>query len=134
MQAISDSQIVSAVRAVLPEVEAVYLYGSFATGEQNDSSDLDLAVVMPSRLNPLQLWDASNAMADKLNIDLDLLDLKAVDTVVQHQVLTTGRRIFGEGLLLDLYETYILSAMTSLEELRAPLIADIIHRGSVYAR
>ena len=134
MQAISDSQIVSAVRAVLPEVEAVYLYGSFATGEQNDSSDLDLAVAMPSRLNPLQLWDASNAMADKLNIDLDLLDLKAVDTVVQHQVLTTGRRIFGEGLLLDLYETYILSAMTSLEELRAPLIADIIHRGSVYAR
>ncbi len=133
MQAISDSQIVSAVRAVLPEVEAVYLYGSFATGEQNDSSDLDLAVAMPSRLNPLQLWDASNAMADKLNIDLDLLDLKAVDTVVQHQVLTTGRRIFGEGLLLDLYETYILSAMTSLEELRAPLIADILHRGSVYA-
>ena len=54
MQAISDSQIVSAVRAVLPDVEAVYLYGSFATGEQNDSSDLDLAVVMPSRLNPLQ--------------------------------------------------------------------------------
>ena len=134
MPVIADGEIVAAVRAVLPDVEAVYLFGSFATGEQNDSSDLDLAVAMPSRLKALQLWDASSAIAEKLNIDVDLLDMKAVDTVVQHQVLTTGRRIFGEGLPLDLYETYILSAMTSLEELRAPLIADILQRGSVYAR
>ena len=43
----------------LPNLLAVYLFGSQASGQATPSSDVDLAVLMPGYLDPIELWDIS---------------------------------------------------------------------------
>ncbi|GAB0077372.1 DNA polymerase [Pseudomonas syringae pv. maculicola] len=40
----------------LPDLLAVYLFGSQATGHANSESDLDLAVLVQGTLDPVALW------------------------------------------------------------------------------
>jgi predicted nucleotidyltransferase len=134
MAAISDAEIVAAVRSALPECQSIILFGSRAQGGAADDSDLDLAVMLPGRADTVRLWEAGEAIARRLGVDVDLVDLCAASTVMQFQVITGGRRLFGEGSEPDTYEAFILSEMTSLDEARAPLLADIRREGRVHGR
>lgn len=132
MTTISDAQILDAVRAVLPGVLAVTLFGSRAHGNATVASDLDLAVMLPGRADPVRLWEAGEAMARRLNVDVDLVDLLAASTVMQYQIITTGRRLYAADDQAERYELFILSEMMNLNEARAPLIAHIQREGRVY--
>lgn len=134
MAAVSEAEIVSTVRAILPDVRVIVLFGSRAEGAEAADSDLDLAVLMPGRIDPVRLWEAGEAIARRLGVDVDLIDLRAASTVMQFQVVTTGRRLLAEGDEADRYEMFILGEMTSLNEARAPLIADIQREGRVHGR
>ncbi len=134
MAAISDSDIVAAVRSVLPKVQAITLFGSHAEGTDTSESDVDIAVLLPDHISPVCLWEAGEAIARRLDKDVDLIDLRAASTVMQFRIVTTGRRLFARDVALDHYETFILREMTDLNEARAPLIADIQREGRVYGR
>lgn len=134
MVAISDTDIVAAVRAILPDVQAITLFGSRADGSETVGSDLDLAVLLGGRADPVRLWEAGEAIAQRLRVDVDLVDLRAASTVMQYRIVTTGRRLFAEGGEVDLYEAFILAEMIALNEARAPLIADILKEGRVHGR
>jgi predicted nucleotidyltransferase len=132
---ITDSDILAAVREALPGVRRVYLFGSRAAGEEWPDSDLDLAVVLDGPADPVSLWMAGEDIASRLDVDVDLIDLLTADTVLKHQIVTTGRRLFAaDPMDAERYEIFILKDMMDLEEIRAPLIADIKRRGSVYGR
>lgn len=62
------------------------------------------------------------------------LDLRAASTVMQYQVITTGQCLWSVGLAAGLFETYVLSEKTALDEARAPLMADIQRTGKIYGR
>lgn len=124
----------TAVRAVLPNVEAITLFGSRADGTATDSSDLDLAVLLPGPIEPVKLWEAGEAIARRLNVDVDLIDLRTASTVMQFQIITTGRRLFAEGGDADRYDVFILAEMADFNEARAALIADIHKEGRVHGR
>ncbi|MGE5503480.1 MAG: type VII toxin-antitoxin system MntA family adenylyltransferase antitoxin [Actinomycetota bacterium] len=131
---LSDADIVAAVRAVLPDARAITLFGSRAGDDARDDSDLDLAVLLPGPADPVRLWEAGEAVARRLDVDVDLVDLLAASTVLQHQVVTTGRRLFADGPEIERYEAFVLAEMTSLDEARAPLLADIRREGHVHGR
>ncbi len=132
MTALSDADILSALRDALPEVTAAYLFGSRAEGAECAASDVDLAVLLPEHRDAVGLWETGERIARALGADVDLLDLRAASTVMQWQIVTTGRRLFAKGDEADLYEVFILAEMTSLNEARAPLIADIQREGRVH--
>jgi len=132
MKPFDDTEIVTALRAALPEVQAIILFGSYASGDATPASDLDLAVLLPGRGDPVRLWQIGQTLAVRFDIDVDLVDLIAATTLLQYQIVTTGRRLFTDGPQLDLYECYIHSAMMDLRIRRAPILADIQARGSVY--
>ncbi len=134
MGAISQSDIMAAVRSALPEVLAVTLFGSRAGDQASADSDLDLAVLLPGRADPVRLWEAGEAIARRLDVDVDLIDLRAASTVMQFQIVTTGRRLFGDCGEAERYEVFILAEMTDLNQARAPLIADIRREGRVHGR
>jgi predicted nucleotidyltransferase len=132
---ITDSDILAAVREALPRVRRVYLFGSRAIGEEWPDSDLDLAVVLDGPADPVSLWMAGEDIASRLDVDVDLIDLLTADTLLKHQIVTTGKRLFAaDPLDAERYEIFILNDMMDLNEIRAPLIADIKRRGSVYGR
>ena len=51
---------------------------------------------------------------------------------MQYQVITTGTCLWTVGLPVGLFECFVLSEKTALDEARAPLLADIQARGTVY--
>jgi len=129
-----DGPVVGATRERLPSVLAVYAFGSRVQGTAGPQSDLDLAVLVAGYAEPLVLWSLSASLADKVACPVDLLDLRAASTVMQYQVITTGKLLWSIGLDAGLFECYVLSEKTALDAARAPLLADIAATGEIYAR
>ena len=124
--------LLAALQARFPGLLALYLYGSAARGEDGPHSDVDLAVLLPGKADPVALWEAGNELALRLARDVDLVDLRAASTVMQYQIITTGQRLWTRDAQALQYESFILSAKTALDEARAGLLADITSTGRVY--
>ncbi|MDB5929675.1 MAG: polymerase, beta domain protein region [Polaromonas sp.] len=121
-------------QAAIPELLAIYAFGSRVQGTAGADSDLDLAVLVAGYADPLALWALSGELADAAGCPVDLLDLRAASTVMQHQVLTTGQRWWAGDAQAGLYEATILSEKTTLDAARAGLLDDIQKRGSIHGR
>jgi len=119
---------------VFPNALSIYAFGSRVQGTANAQSDLDLAVLVAGYADPLQLFEMANQLADKLGYEVDLLDLRAASTVMQYQVITTGRRLWAKDVQAGLFEAFVLSEKTSLDEARAELLHEIREDGAVYGR
>jgi uncharacterized protein len=129
----TQQQIIQGLYRAFPNLLALYAFGSRIQGTANAQSDLDLAVLVEGYADSVQLFDLANQLAEQLGYEVDLLDMRAASTVMQFQILTTGERWWAKDVLqVGLFETMILSEKTNLDEARAPLLADIQSRGSVY--
>ena len=128
------SAIVQSLQERLPGLLAVYAFGSRIQGTAGPQSDLDLAVLVAGYADPLALFDLAGVLADVAGCPVDLLDLRAASTVLQHQILVTGQRWWALDAQAALFEAAMLSEKTALDEARAGLLADILQRGTVYAR
>ncbi|BAO82025.1 predicted nucleotidyltransferase [Serpentinimonas raichei] len=126
--------IVATLRERLPDLLAIYAFGSRIQGTAGPQSDLDLAVLVAGYADPLALFDLAGDLADVAGCPVDLLDLRAASTVLQHQILVTGQRWWALDAQAALFEAAMLSEKTALDEARAGLLADILQRGTVYAR
>ena len=118
----------------VPDLLAIYGFGSRMQGTAGPESDLDLAVLVAGYAGPLVLWELSGDLADVAGCPVDLLDLRAASTVMQHQIITTGQRWWARDAQAALYEAAILSEKTALDTARAGVIDDIQKRGTVYGR
>ena len=125
--------VVKTLTTSLPDCMAVYAFGSQVQGTAGSQSDLDLAVLVAGYADPLQLWDSAGQLADAVGCPVDLLDLRAASTVMQHQILSNGRCLWSNGLEAGLFECYVFSEKLNLDEARAPLLADIAKTGIVHA-
>lgn len=127
-----DGILVRDILAAIPDVLAIYAFGSRVEGEAHAESDLDLAVLVAGYADPVRLWMLSGDLAGKVDCDVDLLDMRAASTIMQHQILMTGRRLWARELDADLFDCFVLSEKTALDEARAGLLADIHERGKIY--
>ena len=126
--------LIAELRAHLPNLLAIYLFGSRAGDAFGPDSDLDLAILNDGPLDPLALWDLSSGLAEIAGCPVDLVDLRAASTVLQYQVITKGLRLWAPNAQAGIYEAFILSEKTALESRRAGLLTDILRDGHVYGR
>lgn len=126
--------MIDLLRRQLPGLMAAYAFGSRLQGVADADSDLDMAVLVEGYADPLRLFTLAGSLSDLAACPVDLLDLRAASTVMQYQVITTGRCLWARDTQAALYETFILSEKTALDEARAGLLADIQKTGSVYGR
>jgi uncharacterized protein len=124
--------IVDILQAGVPELLAVYAFGSRIEGTAAARSDLDLAVLVAGYADPVALWRVAADVAETAGCEVDLLDLRAASTVMQYQVITTGRRWWAGDSRAALYEAAILSEKTALDTARKGLLEDILREGTVY--
>lgn len=129
-----DGPLLASVQAKIPNLMALYVFGSQAQGSPRPDSDLDLAVLAPGYIDPALLWSLSNEIANLVNGEVDLLDLRAASTVMQYQVISTGKTVWDIGLQAHLFEVFVLSEKLALDEAREPLLRTITREGHVYAR
>ncbi|MBS7349489.1 MAG: nucleotidyltransferase domain-containing protein [Comamonas sp.] len=126
--------MLSHLQQAIPSLSALYVFGSQATGHAGPDSDLDLAVLADEPLGAEKLWDVGSQLADIAHCHVDLLDLRAASTVMQYRIITTGRQLWAKDSQATLYESFILSQKTALDEARAGLLQDIQKTGRVYGR
>ncbi|AGX86346.1 DNA polymerase subunit beta [Candidatus Symbiobacter mobilis CR] len=124
--------IVQALQTRLPNLLAIYAFGSRIQGTSGPDSDLDLAVLVAGYADSLALFDLAGTLTDVAGYAVDLLDLRAASTVMQYQIITTGQRWWARDAQVALYEAAVLSEKTELDITRAGLLADIQQRGTVY--
>jgi predicted nucleotidyltransferase len=132
MPDINRDLILQTLQSRLPGLLAVYAFGSRVQGTAGEGSDLDLAVLVARYAEPLALWTLASDLAELAGCQVDLLDLRAASTVMQHQVLTGGQRWWAKDAQAALFEAAMLSEKTALDTARAGLLSDIQTKGKVY--
>lgn len=116
----------------LPNLQAIYAFGSQISGEAGANSDLDLAVLVAGTSDPILLWTLAGELADLAGVPVDLLDFRAASTVMQSRILTTGERWWALDSRVDAYEAAMLNEKLELDAARAGLLADIQREGRIY--
>jgi predicted nucleotidyltransferase len=118
----------------VPDLLAIYAFGSRITGSASPESDLDLAVLVAGYADPLLLFELAGELADVAGCPVDLVDMRAAATVLQYQMLSTGQRWWARDVQAGLFEAMVLSEKTALDEARAGLLDAIEKSGTIYGR
>ena len=130
----AEALVCTELQKAFPNALGIYAFGSRVQGTANNQSDLDLAILVAGYADPLQLFEMANQLADKLGHEVDLLDLRAASTVMQHQVITTGRRLWAKDIQADLFDVFVLNEKMALDELRAEQLNEIRETGRIYGK
>lgn len=127
-----ETDIIQPILEQLPNVMAIYQFGSTVRGEARSNSDIDLAVFLSGKDQPA-LWAFAQELAKSIGRDVDLVDLRRASTVMAAQIIHTGQRIYcRDRLLCENYENYRYVEYAEFNELRQGILDDIQQRGSVY--
>ncbi|MCI5167836.1 MAG: nucleotidyltransferase domain-containing protein [Candidatus Electrothrix sp. GM3_4] len=132
-----DRKIGTVVLKHYPVVQAVYLFGSLASGEERPDSDADIGLLLPiaeaKKKRALLLSSCAFELADQLGRDTDLLNLRQVSTVMQHQVVSYGTLLHvGDEYSQQEFEMLTLSFYQKLNEERAGILEDFYRTKRAY--
>ena len=116
----------------LPEVSAIYLFGSYGTKFETPQSDVDLAILTMDKVDKVKLWELAQEIAIKINKDVDLIDLKQASTILSFQIINEGKRIYCKDKhRCDAFENTVDAEYLDFRQRRADLIKDIKERGRI---
>jgi predicted nucleotidyltransferase len=126
--------LLDVLRTRVSGLVAVYVFGSAETGGAHAASDLDLAVLSSSRLDPMFRWELQGDLAACAGRSVDLVDLRAASTVMQMQVVSTGRLVLSmDSVQVDRFEMYVYADYCRLNEERRAILDDVKRRGRIHA-
>ena len=132
MSTLSD-QIIHPLRGAIPALQAIYRFGSAGTEHFTEKSDVDIAVLSDTPLDPMLRWKLTQRLAQVLNRDVDLVDLANATTVVRFQVVSTGERIFAaDTSAAEWWELKVYQLYLTLNDDRRPILEAIQQSGRVY--
>ena len=126
--------IVDTLKLEIPELQALYLFGSQNDGTASMQSDVDIAYLSKSVLTSVERWELSNKLASLLSINVDLIELSQTNTIFRYQILSTAERIYGEGYEVESFETLAYSFYLRFQEERKPIVDAIMKNRSVFGK
>lgn len=121
-----ETQIVTFLQQQRNDIALIYVFGSYADGTANAESDLDIALLTHQPLANIQRFELAQQLASHIHKDVDLVDLNQASTVLQMQVLSTGRKLFGDNTIDDLFGAKVFSMYSRLQESRKAIIDDFL--------
>jgi predicted nucleotidyltransferase len=129
----NDHALVEHIRKSVPDLIALYRFGSQAKGTARQDSDIDLAVLAHNPIPNLRRFELAQELAVQLHCDVDLVDLRNASTVMRMQVLSTGTCLDtrNESVRRE-FEMYAYSDYARLNEERREILKGITKRGLVY--
>ena len=135
---LSTESIVNYLKQKLPSrLLSIYHFGSTSGVDcvSNASSDIDIAFLSDKAVDPILRFELGNGLSTSIRRDVDLVDLRCVDTVFQHEILKSGRRIYTADILkVDEFEMVAHSKYCFLNEERRELIEDVRKRGYIISK
>ena len=89
-----DFERLKTVFAQFPQIQAVYLFGSLASGRGQSESDLDLAVVSGHARSSSEKLDILARLAQEGFCNVDLVFLPKDDIVLQFEAVRMNRVVY----------------------------------------
>src|SRR5688572_13194007 len=86
----NDNSLIEFTQQTIPDLIALYRFGSQAKGRARPESDVDLAVLARHPIPALRRFELAQELAAQLHRDVDLVDLRSISTVMRMQVISTG--------------------------------------------
>lgn len=77
------------------DLELLIVFGSFATNQQRQESDIDIAFLSKTEISNIQRWELQEKLAGAINTDVDLVDMSKCDDVLNFQIASKGRLIYA---------------------------------------
>jgi predicted nucleotidyltransferase len=126
--------VIQKFKDTVPELIALYRFGSQAQGTARPESDVDLAFLTRQTLSPAARLALREELSLLLHRDVDLVDLRQASTVMRMQVVSTGKCLFSaDDRKREQFETIVYASYARLNEERRGILDDIRARGRVYA-
>lgn len=113
---------------VLPEAWAVYVYGSFARGDEWPDSDVDLAVLLPPRARIQDRLALIAEISRRIGHEADIVNLREAGLDLVHEVLRDGRPLLvrHESDVLA-WEAERMTDYADFNPRRADILAQYLH-------
>ncbi|MCF8108023.1 MAG: nucleotidyltransferase domain-containing protein [Desulfohalobiaceae bacterium] len=132
------TNITDKVLECLPELQAAYLFGSYANNDAHPGSDVDIAVLLPPafarQMQSITLFQARCDLEKAVHNNVDLINLRRVNTILQKEVITYGKRFLCHDVYAaEEFEMLVFSAYQKLSQERSAIIESILQNGRVLA-
>ena len=129
----NETGLVEYIKKSIPDLIALYRFGSQAKGTARPDSDVDLAVLSRVALSELRRFELAQELATQLHRDVDLVDLRSASTVMRMQVISTGECLNapGESARRE-FEMYAYSDYARLNEERREILKRVRMSGLIY--
>ena len=115
------------------DTDFIMLFGSFAKGTAREDSDVDLAYFSNQKLSSYERFTLAGDLATIAGREVDLIDLKQIDTVFTMQIFSEGVPIYiKDDNEFTRQKMRAYSMYATLNEQRAPILKAIKERGSVF--
>ncbi len=135
---IKKEVIIQTVLKHYPDVQAIYFFGSYGTENEWPDSDVDIALLLaPQKASEIGLLTMSDLYFDldkSLEKQVDLVNLREVNTVFQKEIIMADRRIYCQDeRAADEFELLTISKYQKLNEERKEIIENAVTDGRFIA-
>ncbi len=128
-----DPLIIKTIIAELPDVQAIYRYGSAGSKYERPDSDIDIAI-LANRIVPFQeMTKLAVTLMDLTGRDVDLNEMRKLPVTLRVQIILQGVRVFcKDQVAAETYDSHTLSDYVRLNEERQYILKDIQQREQIY--
>ncbi|MBN2012088.1 nucleotidyltransferase domain-containing protein [candidate division KSB1 bacterium] len=128
--------IINIITNHYPNVQAIYLFGTYGTDDEWQDSDIDIAVLLPhetaKKLASLVMSDCRWELERELHKNIDLINIRCVSTVFQTEIISANRKIdCRDTRAADEFEMLTLSYYQQLNFERKEILEEIKTTGKV---
>lgn len=128
-----EQKLLKSLLSAIPDLLAVYRFGSWQTDAERPSSDIDLAILPARPIDNVRRWEIAQQLAVLAGRNLDLVDLFSASTVLRMQVVGHGVRLFcSDENTVETFEDMVFSAYSRFNLERREILEDIRRRGKIY--
>jgi len=128
-----DPLIIKEILAKLPDVQAIYRYGSAGCVYERQDSDIDIAVLLNRTVSFQEITELSLSLMRLTGRDIDLHNMKELPVTLRVQIVLQGVRIYcKDKVAAEAYDSYTLSDYVRLNEERRFILEDIKQREQIY--
>ena len=112
----------------LKNVRAIFIYGSFARGDNDENSDMDILVIAESDNNKIEniIRDIITRFLDKANLDISVYSGNRFETLLEygslflHHIRQEGILVYGKGKYSN--KEYLFGKLTSFKGISEDLL------------
>jgi len=128
---INKKIITDYLKSKIQSLQAVIIFGSYASNLENRYSDIDIAFLSSKKVSNIQRWELQEELASILDKDVDLVDIESASDVFKFQIASEGIVIYSSNSKdIELYLDKIYTIYLQLNDDRKAILEDI--RNGVY--